>query len=268
MRAIAQFGALVAALALTAPAGAGFGLQSWADLDHGWAVSGTAVYSTDNGGGSWRPIFYGGNQIYRVERTSASAGTVVSGNSHTTAFWTRDGGKHWYRTSDEIGNAVGHGGLLFSSSGSVLLQERPWPPRGIVRCHGTWWGTAFGPATSSKTPRNVCSGPAPSGVRSQKVYTLAKDTQIASDTLTPVPAGIAAVGVDGSPRARPLEVLMFRNGRGLETPLPSAGPPDAGFSGLRLEAAWPSLTVQADAAGAHVTWRSADGGATWTVVTG
>src|SRR5205085_5352797 len=114
------------------------------------------------------------------------AGMVVTGNSHTVAFWTRDGGKHWYRGSDAVGNAVGHGSLLFTSSGSTLLQLKPWPPRGSVRCRGAWWATAFGPGASAKQPKNICSARAPVEARTQKVYTLTHDAEIAADTLTPV----------------------------------------------------------------------------------
>ncbi len=262
--------AVVAAVAVLAGASAaalGFELQSWSDLDHGWAASGGTLYSTSDGGRTWRPIFYGGNQTFRIQQTSATAGSVLAGGPKVVAFWTRDGGRHWYRGNDAIGNGVGHGGLLFWTDGATLLQLKPWPPRGTVRCHGVWWATAFGPSADARLPKNVCGGTAPISERSDKVLTLAHG-EFAPDALISVPAGVAGVSTDGSARQRPLEVAVYRSGQALETALPNPFPPDTGFSGLRLAAAWPHLTLQAEAGTTHAVWTSDDGGATWTLIGG
>src|SRR5215471_1467599 len=108
--------AAVAFLASASSAAPGFDLLSWSDLDHGWGSSGGILYSTNDGGRTWKPIFTGGQQIYHVQRTSATGGTVLTGDSKTEAFWTRDGGKHWYRGDDVLGAAVGHGTMLFTTS--------------------------------------------------------------------------------------------------------------------------------------------------------
>jgi hypothetical protein len=84
--------------------------------------------------------------------------------------------------------------------------------------------------------------------------------------LTAVPGGIAGVVTDGSVRNRPLSVVVYRGGHGTETALPSSLPPEAGFSGLQLFAAWPALRLDAIAGSAHVTWASSDGGDSWFVI--
>jgi hypothetical protein len=266
VRSLLSIAALVAALAVVSPAGAGFDLQSWADLEHGWAVSNNVLYATDDGGRAWHAIFYAGDQIFRIERTSTTGGTVQAGSgTRMTAFWTRDGGRHWFPTTNAIGNAVGHGGLLFTSSGTALLQVQPWPPRGAVTCHGTWRATAFGTG-SSRLPKSICGGTVTTSIpfRTRKVYTLTQG-RFAPDTLVPVPGGVVGVSVDTTPRQRPLALALYQNGHAAEFPLPSGGPPDAGFSALRLDATWPRLTLHADAGAANLVWTSLDGGATWTL---
>jgi len=259
--------AAVAALAGASSAAPGFDLVSWSDLDHGWAATGGTLYSTNDGGRNWRPIFTGGPQIYHLQRTSASAGAVLTGNSKTVTFWTRDSGRHWYRGGEILGAAVGHGGLLFATSGSSLLQIKPWPPRGELRCRGPWWSTAFGPGANPKAPKNICGGPEPLPMRESKVLTLTKGGELAPDSLVPVPAGIAGVSTDASPRQRPLAVVVYRAGQTFETPLTVPFPQDVGFSGLRLTVvAWPDLTFEAMAGPTRVIWDSADGGATWSIV--
>src|ERR1700704_2292702 len=78
-------------------AGPGFDLQSWSDLDHAWATAGDTLYATSDAGKTWLPVFSGGPQIFRIERTSLLTGIVVTGVPKAVTFWTRDAGRHWYR---------------------------------------------------------------------------------------------------------------------------------------------------------------------------
>jgi hypothetical protein len=263
--------ALATAAAVLSVAGAssaapGSGLSSWADLAHGWQTAGDAVFTTNDGGVSWHRIFTGGDQIDHVLRTSAAAGTVLVGSSKAVAFWTRDGGRHWYRGDDALGNAVGHGSLLFSTDGPSLLQVRPWPPRGELRCRGAWTATGVGPARPGLR-RNVCAGPPPTRLHTLKVFTLPRNEEFAPDALVAVPAGVAAVSTDGSARQRPLAVVVYRGGHGTETLLQSTLSQETGFSGFRWIADWPRLTLQAEAGTAHAVWSSDDGGQTWSFFT-
>lgn len=255
---------VVAALAGASSAAPGFDLVSWSDLDHGWAASAGTLYGTNDGGRTWHPILStGGGQIYHVERTSNATGTVLAGSAKPAAFWTRDGGRHWFHGDDMLSAAVGHGDLLFTTSGATLLQIKPWPPRSS-RCHGDWWSTTAGPG--AKWPKNVCSGANPSPMHATKVFALSGAGQLAPDSLVPVPAGIAGVATDGTPRQRPLSVVVFRAGQSLETPLNVPFGQDVGFSGLRLVVvSWPELTLEAQAGSSRVVWDSPDGGATWTI---
>ena len=260
--AIAAAAGALAGLGSAGSAAPGFALESWSDLDHGWGATGGLVYATSDAGRSWRQVFSGGSQIFRVERTSARGGIVVTGDAKPVTFWTRDGGAHWYRGVELFSTAVGHGNQLFVSSAASLDQLKPWPPRGKVRCAGPWWATAFGPGPNRKAPKNVCSVPSPVALQKVPVVTVSKG-EVASDTLTAVPGGVAAVVTDGSAHSRPLSVVVYRNGHGDETSLPSAFPPEAAYAGLQLLVSWPSLRLDATAGGTHVSWSSNDGGSSW-----
>jgi hypothetical protein len=263
--ALAVVAAACGLAASSVAAAPGFTLESWSDLDHAWASVGSVVYATSDGGKTWRPVFSGGAQIFRIVRTSVNAGIVVTGESKPVTFWTRDAGHHWYRGVELFSTAAGHGNQLFVAFAGALQQLKPWPPRGAARCAGTWWASAFGPGANPKAPKNVCSVPTPVALQKAAVVNLTKG-EFAPDTLTAVPGGIAAVVTDGSVRNRPLSVVVYRSGHGAETALPSSLPPDAGFSGLQLFAAWPTLRLDAVAGGAHVTWGSSDGGDSWFVI--
>jgi hypothetical protein len=260
--------AIAAAAGILAAAGAaapGFDLQSWSDFDHAWASAGSTLYATSDAGKTWRPVFSGGTEIFRVERTSLKAGIVVTGEPQPVTFWTRDGGRHWYRGAEAFSTAVGHGSQLFTSSGAALLQLKPWPPRGVVRCRGAWWGTAFGPGANPKAPKNVCSVPSAVLLQKAGVLVVAKG-ELAPDTLVAVPGGVAGVATDASARGRPLSVVVYRNGHGTETPVPNTFPQDTGFSGLQLLVSWPNLRLEAAAGAVHVVWASSDGGDTWSLL--
>jgi hypothetical protein len=265
MRIALAIAAAAGVLAAAGSAAFGFDLESWSDFDHAWASTGSTLYATSDGGRSWSQVFSGGSQIFRIERTSDTAGIVVTGEPKPFTFWTRDAGRHWYRGVEAFSTAVGHGSQLFVASGAALQQLKPWPPRGAVRCHGAWRATAFGPGTNPKAPKNVCS--VPSAVRLQKsnAFTIAKG-ELAPDTLVAVPGGVAAVSTDASARNRPVSVLIYHAGRGTETPLPNTFTQETAFSGLQLLVSWPNLRLEAVAGTAHVVWGSSDGGDSWVTL--
>ncbi len=265
MRTALAIAAAVGVLAATGAAAPGFDLQSWSDFDHGWGSAGSTLYATSDGGRTWSPVFSGGAQIFRIERTSVTAGIVVTGEPKPVTFWTRDAGRHWYRGVEAYATAVGHTTQLFTADGSVLQQLKPWPPRGAVHCRGAWWSTAFGPGTNPRAPKNVCSVPSPVALQRGSVFTIGKG-ELAPDTLVAIPGGVAVVATDASARGRPLSVLVYRGGRGTEAPLPNAFPQETGFSGLQLLVSWPSLRLEAAAGASHVVWASSDGGDTWAMV--
>jgi hypothetical protein len=265
MRIALAMAATAGVLAAAGGAAPGFDLESWSDLDHGWASAGSILYATSDGGKTWRPVFSGGTSIFRVVRTSVYAGIVVTGDQKPVTFWTRDGGRHWYRGVELFSTAVGHGAGLFVATATSLSQLRPWPPRGNVRCRGAWWGTAFGPGANARAPKNVCSVPSVVSLHKSTVYTVEKG-EFAPDTLAAVPGGAAGVVTDGSARGRPLSVAVYRNGHSAETALPSSFPAETAFAGLQLLVSWPSLRLDATAGSAHVTWSSSDGGESWAAV--
>jgi len=167
-----------------------------------WETCGNrAVCATENGGRRWRKVFevpasiaVAGKQILGFLRWSASAGVVsvdfssALSDSHFE-FWTRDGGKHWWRT--DVFD-VGLGGTCSSGQGVFTCVHRVrfvrgfasdapafffdvqgqyvtpreneppeidpfvgtyvlqgWTPHASVRCAGRWLG---------KTGRQLCWG--------------------------------------------------------------------------------------------------------------
>jgi hypothetical protein len=167
-----------------------------------WETCGErAVCATDDGGRHWRKVFevpdsiaVEGKQILAFLRWSASAGVVSVDFTHTLGdthfeFWTRDGGKHWWRTdvfdvglggtcasAQDIftcvhrvhfirGFASDAPAFFFEVQGQYVTpreNEPPeidpfvgtyvlegWTPRASVGCAGRWLG---------KTGRQLCWG--------------------------------------------------------------------------------------------------------------
>lgn len=167
-----------------------------------WETCGQrAVCATEDGGRHWRKVFevpgsiaVEGKQILGYLRWSATAGVVsvnfasALSDSHFE-FWTRDGGKHWWRTdvfdlgfggtcssSDSDFTCVKrvrfHRGfaadaptLFFDAEGQYVLPQpfgppviepfggtyelQGWVPRTAGKCAGRWLG---------KTGRQLCWG--------------------------------------------------------------------------------------------------------------
>jgi hypothetical protein len=170
-----------ALLALTASASTSTAVDkrpqktSWADARHlhGWAVERrdatvcaakrfrpairhyklSAICATENGGKSWRPILYTTRTVIpSLVRTSLGAGIVVAGYWKRQNYWTRDDGKHWYRTTvvqppgfffsptfEQTTNglyfrAYSSNGRLGEEIHTATFRLNGWPPKGALDC--------------------------------------------------------------------------------------------------------------------------------------
>jgi hypothetical protein len=254
--------------------------ESWADSQRGWTANPPArckprrdVCATEDGGATWHGIFNGGTFVFGVVRTSAAAGVVSTGRQVAARYWTRDNGRHWYRTSQIGSEFQGSGKFIFSvNSGQpgpatdfakVLYRTRPWPPTGKAKCRGPWTAAAF--ETAPAKGGNVCGGPPiDGGMRAARV---AKLVEGRFSGLANVPGGVLATVTESSlPR-----VLLYQQGRQRVVDLPGAGGlvPCAGFNREPI-VTWPRITVlgctgsSGDPSGG---WLSEDGGRSWRVLT-
>jgi hypothetical protein len=244
--------------------------ESWVGSQYGWTTDPPAhckprrdVCATEDGGASWHGIFNGGTFVFGVVRTSRTAGVVSTGRQVSARFWTRDNGRHWYRTSQIGAEFQGSGTYLFwIDFGPTLYRVTPWPPRRAAKCRGVWTGAAFD--TEAAKGGNVCSGPAvEAGMRASSAVKL-EEGKLAG--LANVPGGVIATVTD-SPVPR---VLLYRLGRPRVVDLPAAGGlvPCVGFN-REPTVSWPRVTVLAcrgaagDPAG---TWVSSNGGVSWRVI--
>jgi alpha-tubulin suppressor-like RCC1 family protein len=178
---------------------------SWVDAAHkqGWIISrrctprprrwlhSQTLCATDDGGRHWRPIFstaaaggaeYESEWIASALRWSARAGIVSvtseqplatpAGDYHQE-WWTRDGGRHWYRTSvlsavsnpsqppGQIGIRFSRGRIhgraaLYATAAAGSFRIAGWPPEGATRCSGHWQGYPYGYWPTY--PYNICAG--------------------------------------------------------------------------------------------------------------
>jgi outer membrane protein assembly factor BamB len=216
--------------------------RSFADALHGWISREDGVFATDDGGRSWR-LIYPRNAI-RVARVTATTGMIGLGDRVTDCgcrqvrLWTVDGGIHWHATKQAVGGGfAGGGGMLWWWRGGSLYRAALWPP-------------------------------AKQGLRRQRV---ARIKGVILDAKA-VPDGIAAlvssrtagIHFDNSPR-----VLLVRGGLLTVLTLPAV---EGQLLARSLEVAWPQITVRGVDVTAFtrgeqgaLTWRSADGGASWRV---
>ena len=243
---------------------------SWPDTLHGWArwsgglgcTPRADLCATDDGGATWRGIFKGA--IDQFVRTSVRAGVVSLDDG--SVFWTRDGARHWYRTTRIFGRFTGAGKYLFATSGADLYRVTPWPPRGRARCRT--WRVVAGDARTSST---VCAAGVANAAMQDRLLATVHGTTIGA--VTPVPGGVFGVA-DFEPDFSRLNAFVWRNGRLTQTALPFPEP--AWWCCANVDAAWPSLYVSASlyappgSAGTPipVLWSSRDGGASWSVYSG
>jgi hypothetical protein len=219
------------------------GHSSWSDPQHGWESRESGVYSTDDGGKTWRRIL----PLYATSlvRTSARAGVVAIGypasscHCRTTQYVTADGGAHWRAAS-----AVGED---FTGRGDQLYWWRAGTLQHVMR-----WPAGASSTLGSKTVARVDDGRIVDAV--------------------PIPTGVAAAvtgrrggaGWDTTPR-----VLLYADGEGRLATLPER---PGSLLVQSISATWPVLTVTAldfdTDRPTRVVWRSADGGNTWALAEG
>jgi hypothetical protein len=283
MRRELLFAALVAlaatsvALALPADVSGPVSVYGWADAQHGWGSNAPAcrppadLCSTEDGGRTWHGIFEGGTFVFANVRTSARVGFVSTGRTESAEFWTRDNGRHWYRTEQVRGYTRGSGRYLFwlehrRELGDLVHQVTSWPPREPVRCR-RWARGAFDEpyGTRPSGPFSVCvDGAREAGMRSGVVFRLPPGQNF--DRLHDVPGGIA--GLVQGPATRSLFLRRLETNRLVTLPPPPARlPPDFLGRSSTLLVSWPHIFLAelAPSARAHpvVVLHSADGGETW-----
>jgi PQQ-like domain len=209
------------------------GYRSASDVQHRWQSRENGVFSSDDGGKTWRRIYP--SPAVRVVRTSARDGVISVGspapacNCTTKRLWTDDNGKSWHQTARLGPGFDGSGGNLYWWDAAGLYQLDRWPPR----------------TTISSSRLAVPGG------------------GIVDDAL--LSGGGIAVLVDR--RLAAPQVIITRAGRTRTVTLPAAG----GAATVRaITAVGPTLTVtghsyESPTSGPDptVTWRSTDGGTTW-----
>jgi hypothetical protein len=210
---------------------------SFADAKHGWQGREDGVYSTDDGGRSWRRIYKA--PAVRVVRTSATAGVISVGlpasscNCATTQLITLDGGRTWTRTRAISGDFEGRGSSLY------------------------WWDAG--------TLQRVVNWPAGAALRSRVVAH-------PDGTIVSAASGAGGVAALVDRGAKPPQVIVSHGSAAQTVTLPDAGP---GVVARTLSAAGPALTVRGRSYAAPSTapdplvqWRSTNGGASWRLLQG
>jgi len=216
--------------------------RSFADALHGWASREDGVYSTDDGGRTWARIYPHG--AAKLVRTSARVGILATGDRvsrcgcRMVRLWTNDSGVTWHRTHKAAGGGfVASSAALWWWRGGRLYRSVTWPPS-MGKLEARW---------VAHLPGVILEADAvPGGV------------------LALVTSRVAGVGLDTSPR-----LLLVQGTRVSVLRLPRVGG-DVLVSSL--EAAWPSATVRGVDVTAFtrgeeglVTWKTLDGGRSWSV---
>jgi PQQ-like domain len=216
--------------------------RSFADGAHGWVSREDGVYSTDDGGRSWRLVYP--RSAVRVARVTASSGMIAVGDRSSRCgcrqvrLWTVDGGGTWIPTPRAVGAGfAAASGTLWWWRGASLYRAAVWPPgpRGLQAAKVVSGGGAI-----------VDVEPVPGGA------------------VALVSRRVAGLGFDRTPRLRFVQNGVLRN-----RVLPRVG----GDVLVRsVEVQWPVVAVQGFDVTAFtrgeegsVLWRSQDGGATWSV---
>lgn len=219
--------------------------SSFSDEAHGWATRENGVFATEDGGKSWRRIYR--RSAFRVARISETGGVVALGDRASPCgcgpvrLWTNDGGAHWSRTREAVGEGfVAAGGTLWWWRGGRLYRAVAWPPR-----------------TGGMHPRLV----------SRVVGAFLDADPVPGGVLALATRRVAGLGYDNSPQ---LILIQGDTERVLELPTVTGD-----VLVRSLQSSWPVATVRGYDATAFargeegpVTWRTLDGGRRWFIERG
>ena len=127
---------------------------SFADADHGWAVSDAGLVATADGGRSWQPLAapcqsatHEARAVHRLSPTQGWVGCVGqpgAGQQMKAVYATTDGGKTWQAATSPGGGGYlsglfflpdGHGWLWESRGASLATADggKTWLPMSITR---------------------------------------------------------------------------------------------------------------------------------------
>jgi hypothetical protein len=216
--------------------------RSFADGLHGWVSKEDGVFATDDGGRSWRLVYP--RSAIRVARVTAQTGMISLGDRATRCgckqarLWTADGGLHWHWTRQVVGEGfVGAASMLWWWHGGNLFRAAAWPPekRGLRR------------------------------LRVARVRGAIVDVKAVPDGVAAlVTSRVAGIRFDNAPR-----VLLVRGPVKAVLTLPEV---EGQVLARGIDVSWPQITVRGVDVTAFsrgeqgaLTWRSADGGASWRV---
>ena len=212
------------------------GYTSGLDGRHLWQSREDGVYSTDDGGRTWKRI--SSRSAVRVVRTALRTGVISLGlppascDCTTRRLWTSDGGRSWRPLGAVGADFQGQGSSLYWWKKGSLFRVDTWPPRAG--------------STGSRRVARVDDG---------TIVSVAN-----------VPGGVAAL-VDR--RTRPPQVILARGAEADVVTLPDAG--DAALArsisarGSALVVRGKDFSSPSAAPDETVEWRSGDGGRTWVV---
>jgi hypothetical protein len=273
---------------------------SWADRNHIWEertaegntrenLCDAYLCGTEDGAETWHPVFRSRDAgALHFVRTSQVAGVIRIGMVDQTSdpYWTRDGGRHWYRTTRIGGRLTGASFQLAGSgpylywnrSGELLYRVVPWPPRIAPQCSGEWrLDLTAGGTPPPGSWGAICFGPAEdAGMRNIVARRLTGHSF--SGDMVSVPSGIESLPYPIERRRPRLFVLQDGRARRVRLPRPPVWRKTLGLNHYRLHRlAWPQIGVSASALGRNgpypidtigcVIWHSRNGGRTWRVRT-
>jgi hypothetical protein len=207
------------------------------DAEHEWEGRGDGVYSTDNGGKTWRRIYP--QPANAVVRLSATAGVIDVSTSpgscmcDTRKLWTSDAGRTWHESELVDDDFTGSGTNVYWWDGGTLHALTNFP----------------GKATKTHVALNLGNG------------TIVDAATVPGGVVALVSNRVDGLGWDTNPR-----VAVIRSGKTQLVTLPAQ---TGDILTQRLLVRWPRLIVTGtdfdSAPLKSVGWVSTNGGATWSV---
>jgi PQQ-like domain len=206
---------------------------SWPTARLGWESRADGVYATDDRGAHWQRIY--GRSALSVVRLSRRTGVIVTDSPvpacgcHPRIFSTTNGGRTWQETRMLSPQLVGSGGRLYwiNTTGTAILRVDSW----------------------------------------RRSHVVLRASSGRFDDAVAIRGGIAALvtsRVNGRGWDVEPTVMVLRNGHVTTRSLPST---QGQVLVDTVAASWPTLVVRGTDydTGEALTWRSRDGGATWTL---